>query len=451
MTGRHAMISTLPAIQDLKVLWDETGGPWAGFAPLAGEDRCDVAVIGGGFTGLAAALRLATDGAKVSLIDADTIGFRASGRSGGQIVPGLKPRADSVIATFGLERGRRMLDLAHQAADRTFDLIARHRIDCAPTRNGWIQGAFSKVAREGLRQRAENNGRHGGDLEFLDEGRVAALTGSNFYHGGMIERRAGAVQPLKFARGLALSAAAAGASLYEKTRGLSIRQAGSGWQVCTQGGRLLADRIILANDGYTDRLWPHLTQSLVNVTSAQLATDPLPASLLALILPARAGVSETRKITYYYRIDPAGLFVIGGRGPNSDTLDGATVQRIARAAVDRFPQLREVPWKYGWACRVAITLDDLPHVHALAPGLWTAAGYCGRGVALAVCLGEMLATLALGRRAGCRCIRYARPVRLRRSPTTGSRIALDCLRNRRTADPAHCICARLGCSRVDTR
>jgi glycine/D-amino acid oxidase-like deaminating enzyme len=458
MTGRHVMISTLPAIQDLKVLWDETGGPWAGFTLLAGEDRCDVAVIGDGFTGLSATLRLAIDGAKVSLIDADTIGFRASGRNGGQIVPGLKPRADSAIATFGVERGRRVLDVAHQAADRTFDLIARHRIDCAPTRNGWIQGAFSKVAREGLRQRAEINGRHGGDVEFLDEGRVAALTGSDFYYGGMIQRRAGAVQPLKFAHGLALSAA--GASLYEKTRGLPIRQAGSGWQVCTQGGRLLADRIIIATDEYTDRLWPHLTQSLPNVTSAQLATDPLPASLLALILPARAGVSETRKITHYYRIDPAGRFVIGGRGPHSDTLDGATVQRIVRAAIDRFPQLRAVPRKYGWPYRVAITLGDLPHVHAL--GVWTAAGYCGRGVALAACLGEMLVTLALGlrdedapfpvsRRAGCRCISYASPVRLRRSPTTGSRIALDCLRNRRPAGPAHRICARLGCSRVETR
>lgn len=337
------MISNLPSSQDLKVLWEETGGPWAGFAPLAGEERCDVAVIGGGFTGLSAALRLATEGANVSLIEADTIGFRASGRNGGQIVPGLKPRADSVIATFGVERGRRMLDFAHQTADRTFDLIARHRIDCNPTRNGWIQGAFSELAREGLRQRAEINSQHGGEIDFLDEGRVAALTGSNFYHGGMIERRAGAVQPLKFARGLALAAAVAGASLYEKTRGLSIAETGSGWQVRTGAGRLLADRIILATDGYTDSLWPHLTQSLVNVTSAQLATDPLPAALLPQILPARAGVSETRKITYYYRIDPAGRFVIGGRGPYSDRLDGATVQRIARAAVERFPQLRGVP------------------------------------------------------------------------------------------------------------
>ena len=393
-------MSSQPAsVTGLQALWEQTAGPWAGFEPLRGEGRCDVAVIGGGFTGLGAALTAAAGGAKVALIEADTIGFRASGRNGGQIVPGLKPRADTIVATFGEERGRRMLDFAHLTADRTFDLIGRYAIDCNPTRNGWIQGAFSKMAREDLRQRALINAQYGGDVEFLDEARVAALTGSTFHHGGMIERRAGSVQPLKFTRGLALAAAAAGASLYEKTRALSLEPSGSGWEVRTGAGKLIAGRVILATDGYTDRLWPQLTQSLVNVTSAQLATDPLPESLLAQILPARAGVSETRKITYYYRIDPAGRFVIGGRGPFSDDLDGTTVRRIARAAVERFPQLREVPWKFGWACRVAITLDDLPHVHALAPGLWTAVGYCGRGVALAVCLGEMLAALALGGRA----------------------------------------------------
>ena len=389
----------LARAEGLKPLWEVTAGAWDGFAPLGTGHRCDVVVVGGGFTGLSAALASAQGGARVTLIEADTIGFRASGRNGGQVVPGLKPRADRVIAAFGSERGRRMLDFAHAAADRTFDLIARHGIDCQPTRNGWIQGAFSPFAREDLRRRAEINGLHGGNVEFLDERRVAALTGSGFHHGGMIERGAGAVHPLKFARGLARAASAAGAILHEGTRATAVERAGATWSVTTDAGTLSADRVILATDAYTDRLWPRLTQSLVNVTSAQLATAPLPPALLAQILPARAGVSETRKITYYYRIDPEGRFLIGGRGPSDDGLDRATLRRIARAAGERFPQLEGTPWQFGWSCRVAITLDDLPHVHELAPGAWTAAGYCGRGVALAVTLGELLGGLALGKRA----------------------------------------------------
>lgn len=384
--------------QDLQPLWDATAGPWPALEPLRGTRRCDVAVIGGGFTGLSAALAAAAAGARVCLVEADTIGFRASGRNGGQVVPGLKPRADRVIAAFGAERGRRMLDFAHAAADRTFDLIAQHHIDCDPTRNGWIQGAFSQRAREDLRQRAAVNAQHGGDVEFLDEARVAALTGSSFHHGGMIERRAGAVHPLKFARGLARAGAAAGASLHEKSRALALERSGAGWEVHTPEGRIEASRVILAADAYTDRLWPRLSQSMVNVSSAQLATAPLPEALLAQILPSRAGISETRKITYYYRIDPEGRFVIGGRGRSGGDVGHSTVRRIARAALERFPQLQGTPWAFGWACRVAITMDDLPHVHEVAPGAWTAVGYGGRGVALAVCLGELLGSLALGTR-----------------------------------------------------
>ena len=389
----------LARVEGLKPLWEATAGAWHGFPPLAQGRRCDVAVVGGGFTGLSAALASAQGGARVTLVEAGTIGCRASGRNAGQVVPGLKPRADRVVAAFGSERGRRMLDFAHAAADRTFDLITRHGIDCDPTRNGWIQGAFSPFAREDLLQRSEINALHGGNVEFLDERRVAALTGSRFHHGGMLERGAGAVHPLKLARGLARAASAAGAVLHEGTRATSIEPTGATWSVTTDAGQLVADRVILATDAYTDRLWPRLTQSLINVTSAQLATAPLPPALLAQILPARAGVSETRKITYYYRIDPEGRFVIGGRGPSDDGLDRATIQRIARAAVERFPQLQGMPWEHGWSCRVAMTLDDMPHVHELAPGAWTAVGYCGRGVAMAVSLGEMLAGLALGKRA----------------------------------------------------
>jgi glycine/D-amino acid oxidase-like deaminating enzyme len=375
-------------------LWQATAAPLA-YAALVGDLRCDVAVIGAGFTGLSAALALAARNARVVVLEAGAVGERASGRNGGQVVPGLKPRADRVIARFGTERGQRMLDFAHAAADRTFALIDRHAIDCQPTRNGWIQGAFSAASRDDLQRRAEINARHGGDVAFLDEQAVAQLTGTSFHRGGMLERRAGAVQPLALARGLARAASEAGAALHERTRANTLERDGAAWTVVTGRGSVRASAVILATDAYTDRLWPAVQQSMVNVTSAQLATVPLRGAAGA-ILPARAGVSETRKITYYYRIDPAGRFVIGGRGPYTDGLDAATVGRVTRAAVERFPALRDAQWEHAWSCRVGMTLDDLPHLHALAPGLWTAIGYCGRGVALAVCLGETLAALAEG-------------------------------------------------------
>jgi glycine/D-amino acid oxidase-like deaminating enzyme len=367
---------------------------------LQGESRCDVAVVGGGFTGLSAALALAGRGLRVAVMEAGHIGSRASGRNGGQIVPGLKPRADRIIARFGAERGKRMLDFAHGAADRAFDLIRQHRIECDVSRNGWIQSAFSRRSRDDLLERAQINAQHGADVEFVDASRIVSMVGSKLQFGGLVERRAGSVHPLKLARGLALAVQESGARLHESTRALAIEPQGGAqrWRIRAETGHVMADQVILATDGYTDRLWPSLSQSLVNVASVQLATAALPDALQSTILPARAGVSETRKITFYYRIGPQGRFMIGGRGAMDDGVDQSTVARIRRAAVERFPALQGIEWEYAWSGRVAMTLDDTPHVHVLAPGVWTAAGYCGRGVALAIALGEQLAALAAGSR-----------------------------------------------------
>lgn len=384
----------------MTTLWEATtAGPGAGCRALQDNIRCDVAVVGGGFTGLSAALALAGRGLRVAVMEAGCIGSMASGRNGGQIVPGLKPRADRIIARFGTERGKRMLDFAHRAADRAFDLIARHRIDCEVSRKGWVQSAFSRRSRDDLRERAHINAQHGADVEFIDESRIFSMVGSQISFGGLIERRAGSVHPLKFARGLAQAAQGCGVDVYEATRALSIESRGTQcWRIATEKGGVEAGQVILATDGYTDRLWPRVSQSLVNVTSVQLATAPLPPALLESILPARAGVSETRKITFYYRIGPQGRFVIGGRGALDDGVDETTVARIRRAAVERFPELSGIEWEHAWSGRVAMTVDDIPHVHNLAPGIWTAVGYCGRGVALAIALGEQLAALAAGDR-----------------------------------------------------
>lgn len=383
----------------MRTLWNATAGSSLRYEALHGDSRCDVAIVGGGFTGLSAALALAQRGLRVVVLEAGCIGFRASGRNGGQVVPGLKPRADRIIARFGAERGQRMLDFAHRAADNAFDLIERHHIACDVSRKGWLQSAFSRQSRASLCERARINSLHGADVEFVDESHAFALAGSQIRFGGLVERRAGSVQPLKLVRGLAKAAAASGAHVHEATCALSIESSNAQrWGIQTDGGRVMADRIILATDGYTDRLWPRAAQSLVNVASVQLATAPLPAALLKSILPAGAGVSETRKITFYYRIDPEGRFVIGGRGALDDGIDRTTVARIRRAALERFPQLAGIEWEHAWSCRVAMTIDDIPHVHCLAPGAWTAMGYCGRGVALAIALGGMLASLAAGGR-----------------------------------------------------
>jgi glycine/D-amino acid oxidase-like deaminating enzyme len=217
-------------------------------------------------------------------------------------------------------------------------------------------------------------------------------TGTRFWRAGLFERRAGSVHPLAYARGLARAASARGVAFYEYSPVNGIREERGGCVKLDVGGYpVRARRVIIATDAYTGRLWPSVAQSYVTVASAQIATAPLPASLLDALMPRRAGVSETRKITYYCRIDPDGRFVIGGRGRAADHIDPATERQLRAAALARFPQLEGVRWEHRWACRVGMTVDDLPRIHELAPGIWTAYGYCGRGVAMATALGRVLA------------------------------------------------------------
>ena len=248
-----------------------------------------------------------------------------------------------------------------------------------------------------VERRARMLRERGADVEVLAAADMKAATGSSFHPGGMIERDAGSVHPLGYARGLALAATNAGAKLFERSRVDRLRREDGGWSATANGLRIAASQVVLATDAYTDGLWPGVTQSFVSVTSAQIATEPLSAALQRSLIPSRAGVSETRKITYYYRMDSAGRFIIGGRGPLADTLTASTREAIRKAAEARYPELAGVSWPYGWSCRVGMTIDDLPRLHQLAPGLWTGYGYCGRGVAMATKMGEVLAAKVLGR------------------------------------------------------
>lgn len=377
-------------------LWAATASARAAGMALQAPLQVDVAVIGGGFTGLSAALHLAQAGVQVALFEAFEVGHRASGRNGGQVVPGFKPLPSALIQRFGEHAARRMMDFGYGCADALFDLVEHHQIDCQPTRNGWLQGAYSPASSDYLARRSREINAHGGSTRYLDRDATRAATGSDYWPSGLLEQSAGAVQPLAYARGLARAAVNLGATLYEHSPVKSIRSAPGGFQLQVNGHAVRARQVIVATDAYTDQLLPQVAQSYVNVASAQIATDPLPAALQHSLLPLRAGVSETRKITYYCRLDPEGRFVIGGRGRHSEHLDASTRAQLRQAACERFPQLSGLTFPHGWACRVGMTIDDLPHLHQLDDGLWTAYGYCGRGVAIGTALGRVLSEAVRG-------------------------------------------------------
>jgi len=383
-------------------LWTATATPAVAYAPLQGEERADVCVIGGGFTGLSTALHLAEAGASVCVLEAGEVGSGASGRNGGQVIPGLKLDPREMEAEFGPERGARLTDLVGGAADFVFNLVRRHRIECDARQDGWIKACHSETALRAATHTAEDWGRRGAAVEAIDRVRIAELTGTDVYIGGFVDHRGGIVQPLSYARGLARAAQQAGARIHERTLATTPRRGGGEWVVSTASGSVRAGQVVIGTNGYTDEAgargpWPALARTVVPAYSYIAATPPLSDDLRRGILPKGQAVSDSRRLLRYFRLDAAGRMVMGGRGRTRESADRSDYANIIASAIELFPQLGACQWEFVWGGKVAITLDHLPHLHELAPGVHAGLGYNGRGVAMATVMGKVLADRVLHR------------------------------------------------------
>lgn len=380
-------------------LWAATAAPAPVYTTPAGDSLADVAVVGAGYAGLSCALHLARSGRKVMVIEASEPGWGASGRNGGQIIAGLKYDPDKLDASFGPKLGGAIARTYGAGADLVFSLIDRYSIVCDDRRTGWIQGAHGpKPFDELVRPRCEQWKARGVEARLLDAAETARLVGSPkaAYHGGWLDPRGGVLQPLSYARGLARAAQSEGATIYAGAPARRLRRDGDGWEVTLDKGSVRARDVVLATNAYTDGLWPGLRQTVIPVTSFQIATSPLPKAVRDTILPGGQGVADTRRLLLYFRLDRDGRLVMGGRSPVDDNPDFRDAEPL-KAAIGRiFPQAAGVEPEFVWSGKVAITKDGMPHVHMLAPGLYAALGFNGRGVAAATVTGKLAADLVCG-------------------------------------------------------
>lgn len=377
-------------------VWAATSATPPDCPPLAGDQEVDVVIIGGGFTGLTAALHLAEAGISTMLLEAETPGWGASGRNGGQINPGLKEDPDAVEEHFGAVFGPRAVSLSGNAANFVASLIARHDIECGFSQRGWVQPAHDETAMTTIRRRVEQWQRRGAPLRMLSGQEVSALLGTDAYLGGMIDERGGQLHPLNYAIGLARAALKAGAMIHGHSRVLSIERQGARHLVKCSSGSVKAGRVLICTNGYTDEIVPRLKRSVVPIRSIQIATDPLSDNLRRSILPFGHSASDSRRLLLYFRFDADGRFLMGGRGAYTEA--GLERQFASLKAVTEklYPQLEGAPWAYRWGGLVAMTADHYPHLSSPEEGVMAAVGYNGRGVAMATALGKVLADWASG-------------------------------------------------------
>ena len=405
-----------------KSLWAATAPPPPATVALAGGAHCDVAVVGAGFTGLSAALHLAEAGIACTVLEAAEIGFGASGRNNGQVIPNLsRMDPDAIVAATprelgGAEKGEAFVALVRDSASLVFDLIRRHGIAAEAVQNGWIQPAHRPSRMKLVELRVRQWGSRGAPVRVLSKAEVAGLAGSDSWEGGWENRSGGRINPLGYARGLAAAAIKAGATIHTRSPVTRITREPSGWVLETPGGRLGADRIILATNAYTPPgLWPGLARTVVPVRSYQMATSVLSDNIRKSILPEGHALSDTRGDLFFYRFDADGRLVTGGGLILPFGWEGRIKDRIRARIARVFPQVGDFEFEYVWWGHIGGTQDKLPHVYELAPGVLAWTGCNGRGVGLATALGQELAKAC----AGVPLREIAVPVETRLKPILG--------------------------------
>jgi glycine/D-amino acid oxidase-like deaminating enzyme len=389
-----------------------------------------IGVVGAGYTGLSAALHLAKAGRDVVVLDAAELGDGASGRNGGQVIPGLKYDPDTLEALFGAGVGTRLIATVAAGPDLVFELIHKHGIACDAVRNGWLQLAASESALAPLRTRVSQWMARGAAVEDLSAADAARLTGTQRYYGGLIDRRGGTVQPLAYLRGLAAAAQRGGVRIFTDSAATQLDRSGREWCIRTRGGSVLCGQVVFATNAYSDKFVDPLQRTIVPIPSMQIASAPLPAELGGSILPGGQSVSDTWRLLRYFRKDVQGRLIMGSRGVFGHVPPARAATLHYRAVREIYPQLEGISFDYHWSGFVAMTPDHLPHLHEVAPGIVAGLGYNGRGVAMATMMGTLLARLLLGEQADKLGfpVTPVRPMRLHRFSRFGAGAAIQYLR-----------------------
>ncbi len=381
-------------------LWAATAPERPLSPPLQGSAETDIVIIGAGFTGLSAAIEAARDRRSVTVLEGKAVGWGASGRNNGQVIPILtSAEPDAWVSRYG-DAGRRMVDLIGHSADTLFDLVREFDMQAEAEQSGWFQPAHSPGRVKLSQKRVEAWQRYGFPAELKDAAETADLLGSDFWYGGMYNRTGGHINPLALARAMARAAEGLGAVIHEATPATAYRRDGAEWVIETPDGIVRARALILASNAYTGelkpRLAPRIARSVVPVLSWQMSTPPVSDNLRTTLLPGRQAVSDTRGDLRFFRYDARNRLITGGAVMGSHDVANRVRAKAARNLAEAFPDLGMSEMTHVWSGYIGMNRDRFPRVHRLGPDGWAWIGCNGRGVALGTALGRELARAALG-------------------------------------------------------
>lgn len=359
-------------------------------------DAVDVVVIGGGYTGVAAARRLALGGARVTVLEANHLGWGASTRNGGIVHPGYKWGPRALVARYGADTGRALYGETLDAYELIKGLIADEAIDCEFRESGHLELAYAPAHVRELHEARESLAFAGVASTIVPRERLREEIGSDAYFGALAIESSGLLHPGKWFAGLAASAERAGADLHDGVRARAVdRRADGRSAVHTDRGEIVARDVLVATNGYTDGAVPALRRRIIPIGSYIIATEPLPEDLAREISPKGRAFFDTKNFLYYWHVSADRRMIFGGRASFIPTSVDRTAAILHRGMLEVHPQLAGLRVEYAWGGNVGFTFDRMPHVGRTA-GVTYAMGYCGTGVAMSTYLGTRAAEWLLG-------------------------------------------------------
>ncbi len=385
--------------------WWEAWRPTSEGAEGELPGRTAVAIVGGGYAGLTAAIELADNGCEATVIEANEPGSGASTRSGGAVSGGVNVGKSFTGKSIdaGSERAERLISDAADAFSLIERIIARESIDCFWEKRGRFVGAWTPKHYRALAGRvAQLNRAANSGCAMLPRERQREEIASDYYYGGMVVERSAKLHPALYYKGLLAAARRRKVAICGSAPVRKIERIGTRWRLETARGTVEADEVVIATNGYTGDATPRLKRRLVPVASHIIATEELSADLAASLIPKGRTLSDTRRVLCYYRMSPDGKRVIfGGRARFTPVEPATSAPILHRFMLARFPQLRGVRITHAWTGNVAFTLDAVPHM-GRDDGMHYALGCNGSGVAMMTYLGYQTARKIVGA-ANCRC------------------------------------------------
>jgi glycine/D-amino acid oxidase-like deaminating enzyme len=372
-------------------------------APQALPERVDVAVIGAGFTGLSAARTLAKRGAKVAVLESETIGWGASSRNGGMVLTGMKLGVNQLVSMYGRELAQRMYAASLATIDCVEQIVREEGIDCDFSRSGHLEVACKQKHFDDYARQAEVIAREfNHQLRVVQRQELSAEIGSNIYYGGMVDEISAGLNPARYVAGLGRAAMKAGADIFEHARVESLqresRQGEAGWKLTTSRGALWARDVFVGTSGYTGRATPALRKKIIPIGSFIITTEILPEKLARELSPRNRMIYDSKNYLYYYRLTPDGRMLFGGRAaffPENDQTVRRSAEILRRGMIDVYPQLSDAKVEYVWGGTLDFAFDIMPHAGQI-DGMYYALGYAGHGVAMATYQGQKMAEAIAG-------------------------------------------------------